>query len=49
MTRLRRFEETDAEALKERQSADMPIKDVRSMIRQWNTLEYQGRTFEMFA
>lgn len=49
MTRLRRFEEADAEALKELQSADMPVEAVRSMIRQWNTLVFQGRTFEMFA
>lgn len=46
---LRHFEESDAEVLKRLQSADMSIQAVRSMIRQWNTLEYQGKYFEMFA
>ena len=49
MISLRRFEADDTPVLQEKRYPDMTLRDITEMIREWNTCEYDGRYFEMFA
>ena len=49
MVTLRNFEKADAAILQRFQSPDMSLEDIRNMISGWNTFEFQGKYFEMFA
>ena len=49
MVKLRNFTIDDAEILKQEQSYNMSIEEIKSMICDWNKLEFQGKYFEMFA
>ena len=49
MVTLRHFSETDAAFLRRTLHNDMTEEDFRDTIISWNTFEFQGRYFEMFA
>ena len=49
MVTLRHFRYDDATVLQQFSYANMPIKDIQSMIYDWNKCECQGKYFEMFA
>ncbi len=48
MVSLRHFDHNDWEILKEKY-ADIPKEEIIEMIDEWNTLNYHGNFFEMFA
>ena len=49
MVTLRRFNDTDAVALRAFRNTDMSVPEIQDMIREWNTLTCQGKYFEMLA
>ena len=49
MVKLRNFELGDASALQQERHRNMSIEEIKSMICDWNKLEYGGKYFEMFA
>ena len=49
MVKLRAFTIGDAEVLRQEHHHNMSIAEIKSMICDWNKLEFQGRYFEMFA
>ena len=46
---LRHFNTDDAAILKEKRYPDMTLEEITGMIHEWNTCNYAGRFFEMFA
>ena len=49
MVTLRHFAPSDAPALREAQGGGCGLEETEELIRAWNTQEFQGRYFEMFA
>ena len=49
MISLRNFVTEDAEALQKNKYRNMPIRDIRKLIDRWNTGNYRGNYFVVFA
>ena len=49
MVQLRNFNEWDISILKQYKYQNKSIEEIKDMITQWNTREYCGKYFEMFA
>lgn len=49
MVTLRSFKNADAKVLQQYKYTNMSIKEIQDMICDWNTLEFDGKYFEMFA
>lgn len=49
MVSIRHFTENDADSLCTHQFPDLTHEDVLNLIRDWNSLSYRGKYFEMFA
>ena len=49
MVTLRRFNNADANVLQQFKYSNMSIKEIQDMICDWNTQEFHGKYFEMFA
>ena len=49
MIALRHFGSDDVSVLQEKRYPDMTCHEIAEMIREWNSCEYDGRYFEMFA
>lgn len=49
MVELRSFDITDAQELQLMKWQNMSIQNIQSMICEWNTLNHNGKYFEMFA
>ena len=49
MVTLRNFNNADANVLQQYKHTNMSIKEIQDMICDWNTLEYNGKYFEMLA
>ena len=46
---LRNFEKQDASILSDKMYGNLSNEQIEDMIRQWNTKQYDGKYFEMFA
>ncbi len=49
MIALRHFGSDDVSVLQKKRYPDMTCHEIAEMIREWNSCEYDGRYFEMFA
>ena len=49
MVTIRKFTQEDAEAVKQGLYPDMQLSGISDLIDQWNTCDYCGHVFEMFA
>ena len=49
MISLRHFGSNDVSVLQKKRYPDMTCHEIAEMIREWNSCEYDGRYFEMFA
>lgn len=49
MVILRSFNNADANVLQQFKHTNMSIKEIQDMICDWNTLEFEGKYFEMLA
>ena len=49
MVKLRNFTSDDVEVLRQEQYHNMSIEEIKSMICDWNKLDFEGKYFEVFA
>lgn len=46
---LRNFEKQDSSILADKMYGNLSVEQIEDMIRQWNTKQYDGKYFDMFA